>query len=410
MSNPEIRRSYAGAAVAAVLTAGLGGATTDLTISCDDLSGWPTGADGPFYACINRTFATEETVLCESRVGNTLYVFDDGITNGRGQDDGPIFSHNPNETIEHIITKADIDEANRHTSSTSGVHGANGDIVGTDDLNAAVSAAVGDATDSLSAQIADRVEYHYGTSAPTYSGTPGSQVWWDTNYSPPRAKINNGSAWVTFSGASVPTVDEGSSTGWTFSTLTNPDGDGKNYRLAVANASSGVLAVTNAGVARVLAVGGRGGYGAYDGSLGGYFGTGYGGGGGVVDTSAYLPAGSLAYSVGANGADAAGVGRNGQSGGSTRIDKIVAPGGPGGGLTANPASLGSNANGSYDASGLSGGVAGGGGAGSAASGSTGGNGIGSNISGSTVTYGGGKGASDGSGAANQSHLAVRWEI
>jgi hypothetical protein len=38
-----MRREYKGAAQAASLTAALGGSTADLTIFCDDLTGWPTG-------------------------------------------------------------------------------------------------------------------------------------------------------------------------------------------------------------------------------------------------------------------------------------------------------------------------------------------------------------------------------
>ena len=37
------RREYKGAAQAATLTAPLGGAVTDLTITCNDLTNYPTG-------------------------------------------------------------------------------------------------------------------------------------------------------------------------------------------------------------------------------------------------------------------------------------------------------------------------------------------------------------------------------
>jgi len=61
---------------------------------------------------------------------------------------------------------------------------------------------------------------------------------------------------IPFSGGSnAPVINEGSSTNVTFSTLTNPDGDGKNYRLANWN-STGNLVVTTAGVAQGLIVDG----------------------------------------------------------------------------------------------------------------------------------------------------------
>ncbi len=55
--------------------------------------------------------------------------------------------------------------------------------------------------------------------------------------------------------APPPVVDESSSTNATFSTLTNPDGDGKNYRLATWTAN-GAFAVTSPGRVQYLVVGG----------------------------------------------------------------------------------------------------------------------------------------------------------
>ncbi|MDP1877981.1 MAG: hypothetical protein Q8M17_10560 [Actinomycetota bacterium] len=53
--------------------------------------------------------------------------------------------------------------------------------------------------------------------------------------------------------ASAPVVDEGASTNVTFSTLTDPDGDGKNYRLAKWTVD-GTLVVTTTGEVDALAV------------------------------------------------------------------------------------------------------------------------------------------------------------
>lgn len=108
-----MRREYVGGAQAARLTAVLGGTTGDLAISCNDLTNWPTGTGGtPFYVVINRGTASEEKILCASRSGNTLAVYDVGLVNGRGADDTSITAHAVNSVIEHVFTATDADEAN----------------------------------------------------------------------------------------------------------------------------------------------------------------------------------------------------------------------------------------------------------------------------------------------------------
>lgn len=128
------RREYKGAAQAASLTVALGGSTGDLTITCDDLTNWPTGTGGrPFYVVIDRGLANEEKILCTSRTGNTLAVFDDGIVTGRGSDDTQATGHSNNAVIEHVFTATDADEANAHVNSSTNVHGLAGGaaVVGT---------------------------------------------------------------------------------------------------------------------------------------------------------------------------------------------------------------------------------------------------------------------------------------
>ena len=118
-----MRREYVGGAQAARLTTALGGTTGDLTIYCDDLTNWPTGVSGrPFYVVINRGSVSEEKILCSSRSSNTLTVYNDGITIGRGADDTSITSHSINAVIEHVFTATDADEANAfvNTITTTG--------------------------------------------------------------------------------------------------------------------------------------------------------------------------------------------------------------------------------------------------------------------------------------------------
>ena len=119
-----MRREYQGAAQSAYLTVSLGGTTGDLTIYCDDLSNWPTGVSGrPFYVVIDRNTAAEEKILCASRSGNVITVYNSGAVNGRGADDTSITAHSNNAVIEHVFTATDADEANAHVNdSTTDVH------------------------------------------------------------------------------------------------------------------------------------------------------------------------------------------------------------------------------------------------------------------------------------------------
>lgn len=118
-----MRREYQGAAQSARLTVALGGTTGDLTIYCDDLSNWPTGVSSrPFYVVIDRNTSAEEKILCSSRSGNVLTVYNSTF-NGRGADDTSITAHSSNAVIEHVFTATDADEANSHVNdSTTDVH------------------------------------------------------------------------------------------------------------------------------------------------------------------------------------------------------------------------------------------------------------------------------------------------
>ena len=115
-----MRREYVGGAQSARLTANLGGTTSDLTISCNDLSNWPTGVGSkPFYIVIDRGTVSEEKILCSSRSGNILTVYNVGGNNGRGADDTNITTHSSNAVVEHVFTATDADEANAHVNDTT---------------------------------------------------------------------------------------------------------------------------------------------------------------------------------------------------------------------------------------------------------------------------------------------------
>jgi hypothetical protein len=72
---------------------------------------------------IDRGTASEEKILCSSRTGNIISVYNVGGTNGRGADGTTITSHNTNAVVEHVFTATDADEANAHVNNTTAAHG-----------------------------------------------------------------------------------------------------------------------------------------------------------------------------------------------------------------------------------------------------------------------------------------------
>lgn len=119
------RLEHSGAAAPAAATAPL--TNSGLSLTCDNLTGWPTGAIGQFYVTIDRGKATEERVLVQSRVSNTLTI----ASGGRGADGTTAVAHAANATVEHTFSASEADAANAHIEATSGVHGVTGSVVGT---------------------------------------------------------------------------------------------------------------------------------------------------------------------------------------------------------------------------------------------------------------------------------------
>lgn len=134
-----MRLEHAGAALKAKLTVDLGGTVADLTVTADDLTGWPSGSVGPFYAVINRGLANQEKILFGNRTGNVLTVYSNGLTIGRAADGTVIQSHLANSVIEHIWTATEADAANAHIEATSTVHGVTGDLASDTDMQAALT-------------------------------------------------------------------------------------------------------------------------------------------------------------------------------------------------------------------------------------------------------------------------------
>ena len=112
-----MRRSYKGAANRVQLTNVLGGSTDDLTIQTTTMNNWPDGVIGPFFIVIDRDLASEEKILCATKSGNTLTVYDDGVVNGRGADGTSVTSHASGAFVEHVFTATDADQANQHVNT-----------------------------------------------------------------------------------------------------------------------------------------------------------------------------------------------------------------------------------------------------------------------------------------------------
>lgn len=215
-------------------------------------------------------------------------------------------------------------------------------------------------------------------------------------------------------------VNEGSSTSVTFSTLTNPDGDGKDYRMAVFNAT-GTLVVSSAGKCQALIIdGGYSGAGTNNNSSAG----------GAGGKCRFLPDLTLAatthtITVGAGGTGIVGAT---QAGGASSIGSANTSSGvllnwPGGtaGTVYTPGTGGDGWSIGITGSAVKYAPGGGGGNGAAANGGATGGGQGEyNLNGATATAGAANTGAGGGGRWNNSAVAganggsgkviVRWEM
>lgn len=95
------------------------------TLNCSSLSGWPTSY--PFTATIDYGLSSAEIVLV-TNISGTL------ATVTRGYDGSVAVAHTAGATFDLTPSAKDLDEANSHINSTSGVHGISGNVVGTSDV------------------------------------------------------------------------------------------------------------------------------------------------------------------------------------------------------------------------------------------------------------------------------------
>lgn len=90
-----MRKEWNGAAARTTLAGSITDSAT--TISCTDLTGWPTGALYPFVVTLNRDQADEEKILVDHRSSNDL------VDVTRGWDGTAAQAHGATCTVEHTI-------------------------------------------------------------------------------------------------------------------------------------------------------------------------------------------------------------------------------------------------------------------------------------------------------------------
>lgn len=110
-------RSYSGNAVPTTLAANITNIATTLTSLLS--TGYPDGTSGPFFIQLGS-----ETIKCSSRSGLTFTVQTVPVS-GRGWDGTTAASHIVGETINHVYTATDADEANQHISNPALDHHTN---------------------------------------------------------------------------------------------------------------------------------------------------------------------------------------------------------------------------------------------------------------------------------------------
>ena len=116
------RREYKGAATPTTIVNPI--TNSDVSITLTNATGWPTGS---FSLVIDPGLAGEEKILATSRTGTTVNL------TTRGYDNTTAAAHVAGAIIYPVPTAIDFDEANAHTTSSSGVHGLTGSVIGTTD-------------------------------------------------------------------------------------------------------------------------------------------------------------------------------------------------------------------------------------------------------------------------------------
>lgn len=115
------RRYYSSVAVPTTLSGAINNSTTTMTLA--SAVGWPSSY--PFTAVIDPDTNSEELVEVTASLGGGSYTVTRGIDGTSAQ------SHSAGAAVRHSFSKRDLDEANEHINSTSGVHGTTGAVADT---------------------------------------------------------------------------------------------------------------------------------------------------------------------------------------------------------------------------------------------------------------------------------------
>lgn len=135
------RRSYSGTAPDATLSADMN--DTTLTVTCDDLTGWPDGTGGPFEVTLEPGTSSEEKCWGDTRSGNTITLL------ARGMEGSAVAHTATTTTVRHGFSALDADEANYAVSQTVGQISAKGDLLQGTSANTLEKIAVGSAGQAL---------------------------------------------------------------------------------------------------------------------------------------------------------------------------------------------------------------------------------------------------------------------
>lgn len=117
------RRYYSNFPPQQTLAAQITSSATSLQVQ-GSFTGWPVQV--PFYAVIDYGTTSAEIVLVTAITGTTATIT-------RGQDGTLAIGHLAGATLDQSVIRQDIDEANAHTTASTGVHGVAGSVVGTSD-------------------------------------------------------------------------------------------------------------------------------------------------------------------------------------------------------------------------------------------------------------------------------------
>lgn len=118
------RRYFANAAPQQTLSAQITSSATTCQVA-GSFAGWPTSF--PYYATLDIGTASAEVVSVTNVVGTTATIV-------RGQGGTAAIAHAAGATFDQTVVAQDLDEANAHTTSSTGVHGVSGAVVGTTDV------------------------------------------------------------------------------------------------------------------------------------------------------------------------------------------------------------------------------------------------------------------------------------